>query len=220
MRSNLNVISTIAVAILVFATVCLINPAPVRAGLMQIRFEFYQEYPSVVPVRSGIGFLQFEEIEVDAWVPINELNNFNYFFSVSGIWDLTTNNPDFTWIDDNGLGSVSSCFRGAVRIARDGPNAWVADWQASSSIYEYYAENDDVPSSMYLDFFAQPLDLPGYEGHRGRYMTQNKGYLFQGTFTTSVWFENPPQPVPIPPSAILLTSALLPIFGLKKWGRT
>ncbi len=42
----------------------------------------------------------------------------------------------------------------------------------------------------------------------------------RGTWTAGMWFDDPvPSQVPVPATAILLLSGLLPMIGIKKWRR-
>ena len=198
------------------------RPNIVYAGLMQIQFEFTDESENL----SGFGHYQFEDIPEDVWVDVANLVDFEYGFVVAGA------SSSYAYSSDNVGAPAQADLPGAIRIRMVAENAYVADysqtpiydsgmdWYEGRTPYEHVVSSGEyflVGSDIYAFYMTgEMIERPRWSGEY-KLGIGASGEL--GSFETSVWFDDPPPEVPIPPSAILLLSALLPVFGIKKWRR-
>lgn len=183
---------------------------PVRAGLMRIRFEFEQDPTYGGESRStGLGFLQFDEIEEDVWVPISDLTNLSYFLSVTVLLDSA-----YVWIDQSPSNIADR--KGEIFLSQVAPEVFEVSGRPSTD-WLYDGWRSDASSweiSVFLMRITHTLTPMA-----GDWYADSLPYRL-GTFTTSVRFDDPPRALTIPPSALLMVSALLPILGVKKWRRS
>ena len=193
----------------------LLIPFTAEAGLMRIQFEFFD---SGAP--TGLGYLQFEDLEIGSWCDINsELMNVDWSFAIA-------DGAGHSFVANSRQLATQASLYGSVRIRVVGVNAFVVDFNPYVTSYtdpDGYTQFGANPAitcragleSLVVGDYGAGGPFPISEAWTGAYYTSG----IWGDFTTSVWFDDPPPEVPIPASGLLLLSALLPVFGFKRWSR-
>ncbi len=198
----------ISVMAFLIAVLAFLMPLSADAGLVRVYFDF--DIGSPVEVYSTSYIEISDTFEYGEWFNPSSLFYSNYMFDIA----IMRQEVAFTFRTDplEGLPSAS------IRINDLGGNVFTCDVAS----LEAFGLGDMISyNDPYMTIFDTPTRLLIENGEAVAHMS----FAYFGPqggdlgLSTSVWFDDPPPQVPIPPTVVLLLSALLPVLGIKKWRR-
>jgi len=181
-----------------------------NAGMIRVDFDMISITDDSHLVADTYITFDDEGIKFGEWRSLGLLNNFSVHM-------------DVMVVSDGMYGSYSDLtstggFSGDILIEADGAHGFSATFGgAGGKLYDGSGTGQITHAAEHLY-----LSSKGDFSYRSISADPAQGWYFgvDGIWSSSVWFEDPPQTVPIPSSALLLFSALLPIIGFKRWRST
>lgn len=182
-----------------FAFICVAVCSLAQVHAAATTFGVRLDFTDAAGKNVGLAMLTFDAVGFNEWMDFSELEN----LTVSGaITDVAQG-----WMHNFGHGSISGGLNGQFLISDASPWYPVTFSSGAGWIHWYFA-TVDLSSGSQCDVNLESGEW-AYENGQG--MTS------AGIFTPSVWFDDPvPSEVPIPASAFLLISGLLPAAALRK----
>jgi len=194
-------------AVLVLSAVGVFRPPETTAGLVRISFDF------IGGDSGGYGHIQFEDISLSTWYTVpSGLLSFEHRFYGGNTEESLYTSWSASWIGD---------WTANVLITEAGPGIYVANFVSTATPdnpWIYKSDTDDAGAAVGLFVYDdgeyrmtdQTITTPRKIFEPPVYNPEQSG-----SYTASVWFDDP-QEVPIPAPAILLAAGLLSLVGLRK----
>ena len=183
---------------------------PISSHAAATRFGLQMRFTNSEGLDAGMALLEFDPIEFNQWIPMDELKNvsasgvcYESYDTVDGTGSPTTR---YRVYDFNKLISFQHGENNFLFISDEEPWYPVSYMTVDDNyplVWGLRMDEWDRGVSMYWDWEAQTFDL--------------NDLILDVRVTTQVWFDDPvPATVPIPASAILLVSGLLPAAVFRK----
>lgn len=171
---------------------------------MGVKFDFTDQ-----GVPSGLGFMQFDEEEIELGVPRDLpslMSSGNFMFSVGS----PSSREREGYIFNTGT------FYGDIIIDELSPGVFAASFSAGT-IYDEHSiiDTDHHPIkaiSLEINNSGTAFNLADTNSFPSIHLS--------GVAEGSVWFDDPAPTIPLPPTAVLMVSALLTLFAVKKRCKT